>query len=177
MLLIALYGLLKALQVDDFKRQSQTMTNVAPQLYRSTSAWEKRLKTIVHYPSKAEVKAFKKTVIDPALDEVTKAFKSEGLNATFAVEARRSTLTIAFDDVSDFVYQVKLKSYDRTEYEVADDDDDDTTSFMRAEVYLKEGGQDYDVMGWTKEQIIHDVLDQYEKHLTFLRLVNAPEPT
>jgi choline/glycine/proline betaine transport protein len=26
-------------------------------------------------------------------------------------------------------------------------------------------------MGWTQEQIIHDILDQYEKHLHFLHLV------
>ncbi|TDJ78928.1 glycine/betaine ABC transporter [Klebsiella pneumoniae] len=41
----------------------------------------------------------------------------------------------------------------------------------RAEVYLKEGGQNYDVMGWNQEQLINDILDQYEKHLHFLHLV------
>jgi choline/glycine/proline betaine transport protein len=43
--------------------------------------------------------------------------------------------------------------------------------FYRAEVHLSEGGQDYDVMGWTMEQIITDVVDQYEKHLHFLHAV------
>ncbi len=35
--------------------------------------------------------------------------------------------------------------------------------YYRAEVYLKEGGQNYDVMGWNQEQLINDILDQYEK--------------
>jgi len=35
-------------------------------------------------------------------------------------------------------------------------------------VFLKEGGKDYDVMGYNRDQLINDVLDQYEKHLHFL---------
>jgi hypothetical protein len=30
--------------------------------------------------------------------------------------------------------------------------------YYRAEVYLKEGGQNYDVMGWNQEQLINDIL-------------------
>lgn len=43
--------------------------------------------------------------------------------------------------------------------------------YYRAEVYLKEGGQDYDVMGWTIDQLIADIIDQYEKHMHFLDAV------
>ena len=45
------------------------------------------------------------------------------------------------------------------------------SSYYGAEVHLREGGQDYDIMGWNKEQIISDILDQYERHLHFLHLV------
>ena len=34
-----------------------------------------------------------------------------------------------------------------------------------------EGSQDYDLVGYTKEQIINDILDQYERHMQFLHLV------
>ena len=44
--------------------------------------------------------------------------------------------------------------------------------YYRAEVYLKEGGQDYDIMGWSEAQIIHDILDQYEKHIHFIHIVD-----
>ncbi|KAB7988583.1 hypothetical protein GCL01_26020 [Klebsiella pneumoniae] len=50
-------------------------------------------------------------------------------------------------------------------------DKEDYDHCHRAEVYLKEGGQNYDVMGWNQEQLINDILDQYEKHLHFLHLV------
>ncbi|MEQ8803894.1 MAG: hypothetical protein RLP45_17810, partial [Haliea sp.] len=47
----------------------------------------------------------------------------------------------------------------------------DADKYYRAEVHLFRGGQDYDVMGWTREQIMHDLLWQYENHLQFLRSV------
>ena len=46
----------------------------------------------------------------------------------------------------------------------------DRDIYARLEVHLDDGGQDYDVMGYTAEQVIHDCLDQYERHLEFLRL-------
>jgi choline/glycine/proline betaine transport protein len=43
-------------------------------------------------------------------------------------------------------------------------------SRARLVVHLEAGGQDYDVMGYTQGQIIHDCLDHYEQHLQFVRL-------
>ena len=45
--------------------------------------------------------------------------------------------------------------------------------YYRLEVHLRDGGQGYDVMGYTRAQLIDDVLDQYERHLEFLRLADA----
>jgi choline/glycine/proline betaine transport protein len=41
---------------------------------------------------------------------------------------------------------------------------------VRFEVHLADGSQGYDVMGYSKEQLIGNILDQYERHLEFLRL-------
>ena len=49
--------------------------------------------------------------------------------------------------------------------------------YVRLEVHLSQGGQDYDVMGYTHTQLIDDVLDQYERHLEFLRLEAEGAPT
>lgn len=40
--------------------------------------------------------------------------------------------------------------------------------YFRVEVFSQEGSHGYDLMGLTKEQLICDVLDQYEAHLVFL---------
>ena len=44
--------------------------------------------------------------------------------------------------------------------------------YYRIEVHLGEGGQDYDIMGWTKETILNDVLEQYSRHVHFLSQVS-----
>jgi choline/glycine/proline betaine transport protein len=40
--------------------------------------------------------------------------------------------------------------------------------YYRAEVYLHNGSQEYDLMGFTEEQITRDVLDQFESHRQLL---------
>jgi choline/glycine/proline betaine transport protein len=35
---------------------------------------------------------------------------------------------------------------------------------------LYEGSQGNDLVGYTKEQVINDVLDRYERHMTFLHI-------
>ena len=42
--------------------------------------------------------------------------------------------------------------------------------YFRCEVYLAEGSQGYSLNGYTREQTIGDILDQYERHLLFLHL-------
>lgn len=175
-LLIALFGLLKALRIDDFKRQSHQITNVAPSLYRNPEGWRRRLGVIVHYPTYDQVKAYFNETIKPSMSDVVEAFKDEGLDASMNLVKDRASLVVHFPDVTDFLYEVRLVGYGNPEFTMADPDrdEDEEPSYVRAEVFLKEGGQDYDLVGWSREQIIHDVLDQYEKHLSFLRMVNRP---
>ncbi len=175
-LLIALFGLLKALRIDDFKRQSHQITNVAPSLYRNPEGWRRRLGVIVDYPTYDQVKAYFNETIKPSMSDVVEAFKDEGLDASMNLVKDRASLVVHFPDVTDFLYEVRLVGYGNPEFTMADPDrdEDEEPSYVRAEVFLKEGGQDYDLMGWSREQIIHDVLDQYEKHLSFLRMVNRP---
>ena len=53
----------------------------------------------------------------------------------------------------------------------ADLEDREERKYFRAEVHLMEGGQDYDIMGWSREEVIDDILDQYEQHMHFLHVV------
>lgn len=42
--------------------------------------------------------------------------------------------------------------------------------YGRAEVFLRRGGQSYDVFGYEQQGIITDILDQFEKYLHFLHV-------
>ena len=67
---------------------------------------------------------------------------------------------------TDFIYGVKIIKTQTPDYAMSD-------NYYRAEVYLFEGGQDYDVIGWSKEALINDVIDQYHKHMYFLHKTNS----
>jgi choline/glycine/proline betaine transport protein len=45
----------------------------------------------------------------------------------------------------------------------------ETDVYYRLEVFTQTGSEGYDLMGLTQQQIINDVLDRYETHLSFLR--------
>ena len=50
------------------------------------------------------------------------------------------------DGAVDFLYEVSLRKFEVPEYAIAKN-----KKFCRAEVFLLNGGQDYDVFGYTKQ--------------------------
>ena len=174
-LLVSIYGLFKALRVDAYKRDSQQMTTIAPTASRNPISWQQRLRKIAWYPKRSNVRRFMTEVIQPAMEMVKAELAKQGtVSSTNDSEDDRIRFEVNMGEDLNFVYEVRLRSYLQPAFALAglkDEERDEEYKYYRAEVYLKEGGQDYDVMSWTQEQIIHDILDQYEKHLHFLHLV------
>ncbi|KOC89094.1 choline BCCT transporter BetT [Winslowiella iniecta] len=174
-LLVSIYGLFKALRVDAYKRDSQQMTTIAPTAARNPISWQQRLRKIAYFPKRSNVRRFMSEVIQPAMEMVKAELAKQGtLSSTNDSADDRIHFEVSMGDELNFVYEVRLRAYLQPAFALAglkDEERDEEYKYYRAEVYLKEGGQDYDVMSWTQEQIIHDILDQYEKHLHFLHLV------
>jgi choline/glycine/proline betaine transport protein len=72
------------------------------------------------------------------------------------------------NDVEDFKYEVQLRSFEVPAYAP-----EDNKSYFRAEIFLRSGGQEYDIFGYTKEQVVADAVTQYEKHYHFLHKSNS----
>ena len=79
------------------------------------------------------------------------------------------TLIVDHGDDQAFVYRIVARKYSQPDY--VSEESDDEQSYYRAEVHLVEGGQDYDIMGWSKTAVINNIIDQYHKHLHFLHLL------
>jgi choline/glycine/proline betaine transport protein len=174
-LLIATYGLIKALRIDIAKRESLQMNiaPIAPTLPGGEGAsWQERLNNIVDFPNKANVNRFVKSIALPAMQSVAKELETHNLNIqldTDNLERGQASLKVLLGEEIDFLYEVKRRSYEKPAYTLEDEDDDDSENhYYRAEIHLREGGQDYDVMGWSKEAVINDIIDQYHKHMHFL---------
>lgn len=174
-LLISIWGLFKALHLDSTKRvlRHQSATHHSRQ-HKSTGGWQRRLRSMVMFPRRSHVNRFIDEVILPAFEEVAEELRKQGY--TVAVESsddKRCKFEVQHNEEVNFVYEVRPRAYVRPDFMVQDDADEEREErkYFRAEVHLLEGGQDYDIMGWSRDEVIDDILDQYEQHMHFLHVV------
>ena len=81
-------------------------------------------------------------------------------------------LEVSNGEEPDFSYEVRARLHPVPDPSLSEGTNGDKlVSFYRAEVHLAEGGQDYDVLGWSQEQVIVDILNYYEDHLHFLHTI------
>ena len=179
-LLIAAYGLLRSLKVENIRLRSlQASVAPPPELnvghQRPAGGWKSRLKNMVNFPIRARVLEFLETTVKPALETVAAELETYGLKVDIRHEDDRAYLEISHSGEIDFIYGVRVRGYTRPSLTIRQLDHSrkhaDKDTYYRAEVFLEEGGQDYDLMGYTKDQVIADVLDQYEKHMHFLHML------
>lgn len=172
-LLVAMYGLFRALRLDDYKRESLSMTAMQPPSTASDGGWQERLENIISFPNEKTVHRFMQKVIEPAMEDVAAEFKNQGFDVELLDQEDSLRLTVHMAGKTDFIYAVYLTHEDQPHFIPSDGEatiDADST-YCRAEVHLGEGGQNYDIMGWSKLAIINDIVDHYHKHQHFLHLM------
>ena len=129
----------------------------------------------MNFPSRGAVSCFIDTTVKQACQDVATELQGLGVDARVLNEKSGSVVLLTnHGSEIDFVYKVSLSSHAQPEFVHSDDDttstasDDDTQTYYRAEVHLGEGGQDYDIMGWSSEGVINDIVSQYHRHMHFL---------
>ncbi|HBX55378.1 BCCT family transporter [Pseudomonas sp. UBA2684] len=174
-LLASMWGLLKALRLDATKRgiRYQALSSSRP-ASRQQGGWQRRLRNMVMFPRRAHVTRFISDTVQPACESVAEELRKEGYAVNVDIgEDGRCRLNVAHGAEIDFLYEVRPRAFVQPSFAFRDTGDasQDARKYFRAEVYLLEGGQDYDVMGWNRDEVIGDMLDQYEKHMHFLHVV------
>lgn len=172
-MLLMCWGLLRALRIEVVKRLSLREAMVMPKSPKAPVPWQKRLQTLVHFPKQQEVEHYMQQTVLPAMQEVAAELRKQQLSAEVKQEPHRSWLEVYHGTEVDFFYSVHLVAHTAPAFVMRDTQkaQHDALQYYRAEVHLREGGQDYDIMGWTQDQLISNILDQYEKHMHFLHLV------
>ncbi|MDM7857689.1 BCCT family transporter [Thiopseudomonas acetoxidans] len=177
-LLASMWGLIKALQLDVTKKELlRYQSGGGSRLGATPRSWQRRLRSMVNFPRRTHVKRFLDEVVTPACNEVADELRKQG----FTVEVRsaegedkRVQFEVQHDAEVNFLYCVRPRAYVLPDFINQGDEGDEEREerkYFRAEVHLLEGGQDYDVMGWTREEVIEDILNQYEQHMHFLHVV------
>jgi len=167
-LLLAIVGLIKALRVEAFKQDSQLIAAIPHSSNESNDSWKIRLKSVVDFPNKNNVNKFINQTVMPAFDSVAKELQENQIKVAITRDGGLS-LVIDHGEAQEFVYRVLTRKYSQPDFVIETNEEEQ--SYYRAEVHLVEGGQDYDIMGWSKTAVINNIIDQYHKHLHFLHLL------
>ncbi len=172
-MIVMCWGLLRALRIEGYKRLSLRDIRIGARSPQTLS-WQKRLSGIVHQPSRSEVLAYLEQTVRPALEDVAAELRSKQLDARVGNgDDGRVWVEVGHGAAIDFFYSVRPRAYEPPAFILRDTRSDRQAQmkYYRAEVHLREGGQDYDIMDWRREDVIGDVLDHYQRHLHFLQAV------
>ncbi|WP_256671886.1 BCCT family transporter [Pseudomonas sp. 18058] len=163
-LVFFMFGLHKAMRQDVQIEQEQ-----AQLAERGRRGFSERLTQLDLQPSQSVVQRFMDKQVSPALEDATAQMRAQGLTVqTLLGKSKRCMgVRVEMEEGNPFVYEVSLDGYLATPTESAQSDEA-RQRYYRAEVYLHNGSQDYDLMGFTQDQITRDVLDQFESHRQLL---------
>ncbi|WP_245223475.1 BCCT family transporter [Pseudomonas fluorescens] len=163
-LVFFMFGLHKAMRQDVQIEQEQ-----AQLAERGRRGFSERLTQLDLQPSQSVVQRFMDKQVSPALEDAAAQMRAQGLEVqTLLGKSKRCMgVRVEMEEGNPFVYEVSLDGYLATPTESAQSDEA-RQRYYRAEVYLHNGSQDYDLMGFTQDQITRDVLDQFESHRQLL---------
>ncbi len=174
-LLVAIYGLIKALHLDAQKLEVQQMSLTLPLPAMGSNMWRERLRVIMDFPNRERVQQFIDSTVKEACEDVAEELNKNGVKTrVFAQQSGRVELTVYHGEEIDFVYKVKTVAHIQPAFITQFNDVNDVNEeqkYYRAEVYLSQGGQDYDIMAWSKEGVINDIVQQYHTHMHFLHRI------
>lgn len=141
--------------------------------------WQRRLALILHAPTEKEVENFIQRDARGALQQVASELEKAGRAATVAEEGGVVTLTAPADGVRDFIYGVMPVSQRLPAFSAGNAASIEHR--YEARTFFSNGARGYDVMGMTKEQLIADVLTQFERYQLLVQspasqlVIEAPE--
>lgn len=168
-------GLYKSLRLEDF-RQASTSMNAAPVVGNvDIFNWKKRLSRVMLHANLSQTQQMLEEVCKPAMQAVATEFINKGIQVDLTEKAlddepelSHLDLTIQLDEEENFVYQIWPIRYDTPNF--SSRGKRTKKYYYRLETYLFEGSQGNDLVGYSKEQVINDILDKYERHLMFLHI-------
>lgn len=169
-MLLGMAGLWRALVIEGYREESlQSSSQPNRHFARGPGVWQRRLAGLVDYPTRNQVENFIKGASYDSMVQVRQELIGRDWPAQVQLETTpvlRTFITIADEDSLDFIYEVRLVGYPRPDFIPASEQHRED-EFFRAEVFLRRGGQSYDIYGYDRQELINDILDQLEKYLHF----------
>jgi choline/glycine/proline betaine transport protein len=178
---LIIWGLYKALRIERMREDALTTTLPSSLSGRMVQGgrgvewnWRRRLARAMSFPTHRAAVRFVDEICHPAFDDVAAELARQGAQASVEEGTDEASglphleLRVPMGGDEVFIYRVWPVEVPTPAFATKVVTEHDT--YVRFEVHLADGSQGYDVMGYSKEQLIGNVLDQYERHLEFLRL-------
>lgn len=169
-------GLYKSLRVEDYRKASSLQTSAPMPISGDDRLnWKQRISRVMNFPGTTHTQKMLDNVCKAAMEDVARELRLRGANVEVndlpPVEDERLNhleLLVDLGDEQNFLYQIWPQRYSvpAFTYRARSGKSD----YYRLETFLLEGSQGNDLMDYSKEQVINDILDQYERHLNFLHL-------
>lgn len=169
-LLLALWGLMQSLKVEATKQITAAITP-AMAITDNSGSWKEQLDNMILLPQKSNVRQFVQSTVFNCMTEISEYLTEKGMTAKAEhIEQKGAKLIVQHGDELPFVYAVYMSKHSSPIGHIDEeiDNNDQDESYFRADVHLTEGGQGYDIMGWSTQAIRADILNQYQNHLHFL---------
>ncbi|MFC0009152.1 BCCT family transporter [Devosia nitrariae] len=134
--------------------------------------WQRRLGLILNAPGEKQVIGYIADVVTPALQNVAREMEERGRAATVSDGGGEHSvaLTIPASGVRDFLYGVQLTAHRLPAFSALEAAQADLR--FEARTFFSDGSRGYDLMGMTQDQVIADVLVQFDR---YLQLIQSPE--
>ncbi len=114
----------------------------------------------MHYPhTQEEVQQYIHNTVNKAFLSFQSELKRRRLHVAISPLEDGIQLRVDHQDEINFIYQVNATQTLSPSF-MAELENARVDSYQ-AEVFLREGGQGYDVMEWTQEDLLQDIIDQY----------------
>lgn len=171
-MILAAAGLWRALAIDGLHHRSlRTDLQRRFGTEQHPERWRRRLRELVTFPSNEAAWQFALTTVHQAMTQIADELQQRNWHADVQTlpEQQRMQLTVSRQLGVDFSYEIRLIEHALPAYAHAEADRVTAQHYWQAEVFLRRGGQSYDLYGCDVQAVIDDILDQLEKHLNFLQ--------
>ncbi|MFS0753584.1 BCCT family transporter [Noviherbaspirillum sp. 1P10PC] len=163
-MLFICYGLLRALQTESTSSSIDLSSAADAPPATAGMNWQQRLASITHFHDKREITAFLADSARPALEAVAAQMRDSGLAPEAAYSTERLDLTIPHGEHGLFRYTVRARSFRAPSFAwAATEPAEPETRHYRAMAYSSEGDQPHDVTGYTRDQMINELLNRYAR--------------
>ena len=156
------FGLFRGMSAD-LARQATAAQPAAAHPAAGLS-WQRRLGLILQTPNRADVIRYMTSTAEPVFTTLAKEMETTGQSAYIDRDETKQTLrfVVPAPEVRDFVYGIEVAGRRLPAFSPMDA----TYAEMRyeARTFFSDGSRGYDVMGLSRDQLIGDVLTQFERY-------------